>query len=129
MPIHPTFWSTQFIKGREEIKAFLRRKWAKELDYALMKVGGYMYCSGAGFSSRSDPAKRRRPRSMHMIDPNNDESCIQQELWAFSGNRISARFEYEWHDGKGQWYRSHGNEQWQFDDKGAFGWWSQSCLT
>lgn len=47
---------------------------------------------------------------------------IQQELWAFSGNRISARFEYEWHDGKGQWYRSHGNEQWQFDDKGAFAW-------
>lgn len=68
---------SEFLKGREEIKAFLRRKWEKELDYRLMK-----------------------------------------ELWAFDGNRISVRFEYEWHDTSGQWFRSHGNEQWEFDAEG-----------
>ncbi len=67
----------EFFSGREPIKAFLRRKWAKELDYKLMK-----------------------------------------ELWAFTGNRISVRFEYEWHDASGQWYRTHGNEHWEFDDDG-----------
>jgi uncharacterized protein len=67
----------EFFQGREAIKDFLRRKWAKELDYRLMK-----------------------------------------ELWCFSGNRISVRFEYEWHDETGQWYRSHGNEHWEFDELG-----------
>ncbi len=59
----------EFFKGREAIKDFLRRKWAKELDYRLMK-----------------------------------------ELWAYTGNRISVRFEYEYHDASGQWFRAHGNE-------------------
>ncbi len=68
---------TEFFTGREAIKEFLRRKWAKELDYHLMK-----------------------------------------ELWAFTDNRISVRFEYEWHDGAGQWFRTHGNEHWEFDDEG-----------
>jgi nuclear transport factor 2 (NTF2) superfamily protein len=67
----------EFFRGREAIKAFLKRKWAKELDYRLMK-----------------------------------------ELWAFTDNRISVRFEYEWHDERGQWYRSHGNEHWEFDETG-----------
>ena len=67
----------EFFRGREAIKAFLRRKWAKELEYRLMK-----------------------------------------ELWAFTGNRISVRFEYEWHDAAGQWYRTHGNEHWEFDEAG-----------
>jgi len=67
----------EFFQGREAIKAFLKRKWAKELDYRLMK-----------------------------------------ELWAFTDNRIAVRFEYEWHDAAGQWYRSHGNEQWEFDEEG-----------
>jgi len=67
----------EFFQGREAIRAFLTRKWAKELDYKLMK-----------------------------------------ELWAFTGNHISVRFEYEWHDAGGQWYRSHGNEHWEFDDDG-----------
>jgi uncharacterized protein len=67
----------EFLSGREEIKAFLRRKWAKELDYKLMK-----------------------------------------ELWSYTGNRISVRFEYEWHDTENQWFRSHGNEQWEFDENG-----------
>lgn len=67
----------EFFQGREAIVAFLKRKWAKELDYRLMK-----------------------------------------ELWCFTGNRISVRFEYEWHDATGQWYRSHGNEHWEFDDSG-----------
>ncbi len=67
----------EFFKGREAIKAFLRRKWAKELDYRLKK-----------------------------------------ELWAYTDNRISVRFEYEWHDENGQWYRTHGNEHWEFDDDG-----------
>lgn len=66
-----------FITGREAIKEFLRRKWAKELDYRLMK-----------------------------------------ELWAFTDNRISVRFEYEWHDAAGQWFRTHGNEHWEFDEDG-----------
>lgn len=68
---------TEFFTGREEIKAFLSRKWASELDYRLMK-----------------------------------------ELWAYTSNRISVRFEYEWHDETGQWYRTHGNEHWEFDDEG-----------
>ncbi len=41
-----------------------------------------------------------------------------KELWAFDGNKIAVRFQYEWHDGKGQWYRSYGNENWQFDAQG-----------
>ena len=68
---------SEFLRGRAEIKAFLERKWAKELDYRLKK-----------------------------------------ELWAFRDNRIAVRFEYEWHDSEGHWYRSHGNEMWEFDDSG-----------
>ena len=41
-----------------------------------------------------------------------------KELWAFDGNRIAVRFQYEWHDADGQWFRSYGNEQWEFDDDG-----------
>jgi len=43
---------------------------------------------------------------------------LKKELWAYTDNRISVRFEYEWHDDKGQWYRTHGNELWEFDDDG-----------
>jgi hypothetical protein len=43
---------------------------------------------------------------------------LKKELWSFSGNRISVRFEYECHDAFGQWWRSHGNEQWEFDERG-----------
>ena len=43
---------------------------------------------------------------------------LKKELWAFTGNRISVRFEYEWHDDAGFWFRSHGNEQWEFSDLG-----------
>ena len=43
---------------------------------------------------------------------------LKKELWSFTENRISVRFEYEWHDEAGQWYRSHGNEQWEFADNG-----------
>jgi uncharacterized protein len=67
----------ELFTGRDAIVGFLRRKWAKELDYRLMK-----------------------------------------ELWAFHDHRISVRFEYEWHDAAGQWYRSHGNEHWEFDPAG-----------
>ncbi len=67
----------EFFVGREAIKEFLKRKWAKELDYKLKK-----------------------------------------ELWAYTDNRISVRFEYEWHDDVGQWYRTHGNEHWEFDEEG-----------
>ena len=67
----------EFLRGRDEVRAFLRRKWAKELDYRLKK-----------------------------------------ELWGFRENRIAVRFEYEWHDAAGQWYRSYGNELWEFDDSG-----------
>jgi nuclear transport factor 2 (NTF2) superfamily protein len=68
---------TEFLRGREEIKAFLHRKWAKELDYRLKKT-----------------------------------------LWTFGENRIAVTFEYEWHDEKGKWYRSYGNELWEFDEEG-----------
>ncbi len=43
---------------------------------------------------------------------------LKKELWAYTDNRISVRFEYEWHDDQGQWYRTHGNEQWEFDAEG-----------
>jgi nuclear transport factor 2 (NTF2) superfamily protein len=67
----------EFITGRDEISAFLTRKWSRELDYRLIK-----------------------------------------ELWAFDGNRIAVRFAYEWHDDSGHWFRSYGNENWEFDDDG-----------
>lgn len=67
----------EFLSGRAEIVTFLRRKWARELDYRLIK-----------------------------------------ELWAFTGNRIAVRFAYEWHDDAGNWFRSYGNENWEFDGNG-----------
>ena len=67
----------EFPKGRAQIVEFLTHKWAKELDYRLIK-----------------------------------------ELWTFSDNRIAVRFAYEWHDDQGQWFRSYGNENWQFDANG-----------
>lgn len=67
----------EFPQGRTEIIEFLKRKWAKELDYRLIK-----------------------------------------ELWAFDHNRIAVRFAYEWHDDSVQWFRSYGNENWQFDANG-----------
>ena len=66
-----------FIRGREEITAFLTRKWNRELDYRLIK-----------------------------------------ELWSFRENRIAVRFAYEWHDDSGNWFRSFGNENWEFDERG-----------
>lgn len=67
----------EFLSGREAIVEFLRRKWAKELDYRLIK-----------------------------------------ELWAFHEMRIAVRFAYEWHDDSGNWFRSYGNENWEFDQNG-----------
>lgn len=43
---------------------------------------------------------------------------LRKSLWAFTGNRIAVRFEYEWHDDDGRWWRSHGNENWEFDEQG-----------
>jgi hypothetical protein len=67
----------EFPVGRDEIVAFLTRKWTKELDYRLIK-----------------------------------------ELWTFGDHRIAVRFAYEWHDDSGQWFRSYGNENWEFDAEG-----------
>ena len=67
----------EFLVGREQIIDFLRRKWAKELDYRLIK-----------------------------------------EIWTFTGDRIAVRFAYEWHDDSGSWFRSYGNENWEFDETG-----------
>jgi nuclear transport factor 2 (NTF2) superfamily protein len=67
----------EFISGRDEIIAFLARKWSKELDYVLRK-----------------------------------------DLWAFDADRIAVRFQYEWHDRDGRWFRSYGNELWEFADTG-----------
>lgn len=66
-----------FLKGRNEIREFLAKKWARERDYALRK-----------------------------------------DLWAFTGNRIAVRFQYESLDEHGQWWRSYGNENWEFDEQG-----------
>ena len=68
---------TEFFRGRDAIRAFLTRKWERELEYRLRKA-----------------------------------------LWGFRENRIAVRFEYEWHDTDGQWYRSYGNEMWEFADDG-----------
>ena len=68
---------TEFLRGRADVAAFLRRKWERELDYRLRK-----------------------------------------ELWAFQDDRIAVRFEYEYHDTSGQWYRAYGNENWEFDPLG-----------
>ena len=67
----------EFLHGRDNIVAFLTRKWQRELDYRLIK-----------------------------------------ELWAFRDNRIAVRFAYEWHDDSGTWFRSYGNENWEFDEHG-----------
>ncbi|MBD8908103.1 nuclear transport factor 2 family protein [Methylorubrum zatmanii] len=67
----------EFIQGRESIAAFLQRKWARELEYRLIK-----------------------------------------EVWAHRDNRIAVRFAYEWRDDSGQWFRSYGNENWEFDEAG-----------
>jgi len=67
----------EFPVGRDEVHQFRTRKWAKELDYRLIK-----------------------------------------ELWACAGNRIAVRFAYEWHDDSGQWFRSYGNENWEFNEQG-----------
>jgi nuclear transport factor 2 (NTF2) superfamily protein len=74
-----TLWRNraEFPRGRAEVHGFLVRKWARELDYRLIK-----------------------------------------ELWAFTGNRIAVRFAYEWHDDSGQWFRSYGNENWEFNADG-----------
>jgi nuclear transport factor 2 (NTF2) superfamily protein len=67
----------EFFSGRAAIVEFLKRKWAKELDYRLIK-----------------------------------------EVWACEGNRIAVRFAYEWHDDSNHWFRSYGNENWEFDELG-----------
>jgi uncharacterized protein len=68
----------EFVTGRDQIVAFLKRKWSRELEYRLIK-----------------------------------------ELWAFAGNRIAVRFAYECRDESGQWYRSYGNENWEFNEQGV----------
>ncbi len=67
----------EFLSGRAQIVEFLRRKWARELDYRLTK-----------------------------------------EVWTHGENRIAVRFAYEWHDDSGRWFRSYGNENWEFDEHG-----------
>ncbi|MCC6282015.1 MAG: nuclear transport factor 2 family protein [Saprospiraceae bacterium] len=67
----------RFIRGREEIVAFLTEKWKKEINYKLKK-----------------------------------------EYWAHTDNRIAVRFEYEYQNAAGQWFRAYGNENWEFDENG-----------
>lgn len=68
---------SEFFEGRAAIAAFLKRKWARELEYRLIK-----------------------------------------EVWAFHSNRIAVRFQYEYRDEAGNWFRAYGNEQWEFDENG-----------
>lgn len=74
-----TVWRNrdEHLQGREEVIAFLTRKWERELDYRLRK-----------------------------------------NLWAFTDDRIAVRFQYEWRDADGQWWRAYGNELWEFDELG-----------
>ena len=74
-----TIWRnrSEFPVGREQVHRFLQRKWAKELDYRLIK-----------------------------------------ELWTSAGHRIAVRFAYEWHDNASNWFRSYGNENWEFNEYG-----------
>ncbi|MGJ7488469.1 DUF1348 family protein [Variovorax sp. LT2P21] len=74
-----TLWRNrvEFPVGRAAVRELLQRKWARELDYRLIK-----------------------------------------ELWAFTDNRIAVRFAYEWHDDSGHWFRSYGNENWEFNPQG-----------
>ncbi len=74
-----TIWRnrSEFPRGREQVRVFLQRKWARELDYRLIK-----------------------------------------ELWAYKDNRIAVRFAYEWHDDSENWFRSYGNENWEFNASG-----------
>ncbi|HWT36125.1 MAG TPA: nuclear transport factor 2 family protein [Paraburkholderia sp.] len=74
-----TWWRNraEFVHNRDEVRAFLARKWDKELEYRLIK-----------------------------------------ELWAFTDNRIAVRFAYEWRDDAGNWFRSYGNENWEFGSDG-----------
>jgi uncharacterized protein len=74
-----TIWRNraEFLQGRDAVQAFLERKWARELDYRLIK-----------------------------------------EVWAHHDNRIAVRFAYEWHDDSGNWFRSYGNENWEFSPEG-----------
>ena len=74
-----TVWRNRsdFLNGRDEVRAFLEGKWQKELDYRLKKT-----------------------------------------LWSFTGNRISVKFEYEYHNTTGHWFRAYGNEQWEFAPNG-----------
>jgi nuclear transport factor 2 (NTF2) superfamily protein len=67
----------EFAVGHAQVRAFLQRKWARELDYRLIK-----------------------------------------ELWACDGARLAVRFAYEWRDDSGHWFRSYGNENWEFNDQG-----------
>ena len=67
----------EFVEGRDQARDFLARKWAKELEYRLIK-----------------------------------------ELWAFTDNRIAVRYAYEWRDDSGNWFRSYGNENWEFNEQG-----------
>ncbi|CAB3895538.1 DUF1348 family protein [Achromobacter ruhlandii] len=67
----------EFVRNRDEARDFLARKWARELEYRLIK-----------------------------------------ELWTFGGNRIAVRYAYEWHDDSGNWFRSYGNENWEFGEDG-----------
>ncbi|WP_086667573.1 nuclear transport factor 2 family protein [Lentzea kentuckyensis] len=68
---------SEFVRGTDEIVAFLTKKWEREHEYVLRK-----------------------------------------SLWAFGDNRIAVRFQYEWHDDEGQWWRSYGNENWEFAESG-----------
>ncbi|MFJ8958915.1 nuclear transport factor 2 family protein [Lentzea sp. NPDC102401] len=68
---------SDFVRGTDEIVAFLTKKWEREHEYVLRK-----------------------------------------SLWAFGDDRIAVRFQYEWHDDEGQWWRSYGNENWEFAESG-----------
>ena len=78
------------------------------------------YTEDSRWRNRSEffKAAPRSSPSSPANGPRNIEYRLIKDLWAFDGNRIAVRFQYEWHDDAGQWHRSYGNEQWEFDEHG-----------
>jgi nuclear transport factor 2 (NTF2) superfamily protein len=70
-------------------------------------------------ATRSDPRRPRSDRGLLAAQVGRElDYALRKDLWAFSGNRIAVRFQYECRDASGQWWRSYGNEQWEFDEQG-----------
>lgn len=78
------------------------------------------YSVDSVWRNRSEFINGRENIKQFLINKWQKELCykLKKELWCFNENKIAVRFEYEWHNNFGQWFRSYGNENWEFDDDG-----------